>query len=125
MKLLFDPKTFKLFDFTTNTPTELIYHYTNSTEAYNRFEKSFYQIAPNQLYVANVPKDIFSPKIYSEILNYITDKNDFISGYTKGQSDGYNHEQRIYFSTSKISSWSYLLGYEYGILTGCYLKNHP
>lgn len=129
MKLFFDTKTFKLIDITAPTPTELIYHYSEvlhdqeDPKFYDKNEENFYQISPLQYDVGPVPKDIFFAETLKNILREVPDEDDFFVGYRQGQTDGYVYAQRHYMGRIRHVSWSFLIGYEYGVLTGCYLRN--
>lgn len=129
MKLFFDPKTYKLIDITAPTPVELNYHYSyilddqEYPECYDKNGERFYQISPSQLDVGKVPNDIFFTETLKNIFSEITCKEDFFSGYSQGQTDGYVYKERHYMEKMRHVSWSFLIGYEYGVLIGCYLRD--
>lgn len=128
MKLFFDPTTYKLIDISSPTPIELNYHYSDTLsdqeylEFYDKHEERIYRISPKQLDVGEVPEDIFFPEVLRKILSEVPCKDDFLAGYTQGQTDGYIYQQRAYMSRIRHVTWSFLIGYEYGVLVGCYIS---
>jgi len=130
MKLFFDPETHKLIDITAPTPVELNYHYADILDdqaypcSYDIDKRDFYRISPLQLDVGNVPADIFFPEMLRKILSETPSIDCFIMGYEQGQTDGYIYQQRHYMEKLRHITWSFLIGYEYGVLVGCYLRNH-
>lgn len=125
---LFNSTTLKILDFTKSIPTELCYHFTPIASdrefptSYSKDIERYYQIDPAQIDVGVVSSDILNPGILNDILNTISDKLDFSMGFTTGQLDGYLHGKRKHMSTMRDVTWSYLIGYEYGVLTGTFYK---
>lgn len=134
MKLFFNPQTGKFIDITVETPTELIYHFSyildeqTYPEHYDMHsDDSLYQIGPQQLTVGRVPDDILDPNTLLAIEKVL--KNNFYKPYFKtgintGRSDGNLYGKRMYMSNLRSVPWTFLLGYEYGILMACYEKQH-
>jgi hypothetical protein len=129
MKLFFNPETGKFIDITAPEPTELVYHYSpiideqTHPERYNMTgNDDFYQIAPYQLKVGKVPIDILKPETVDTMQKAITDESSFALGLDKGILDGTISGARDYMNQMRNESWSFLLGYEYGILLACYAQ---
>lgn len=132
MKYFFDFTSGKFFDITAPTENvELDYRFSevladkDFSENYNKLaEEDFYQIAPSQLNVGKVPVDIIRPETVNLLIQANLDLNDFGQGQTQGQLDATLSGTRAYMSTMRCVSWSFLVGYEYGILVGCYVKQN-
>jgi len=130
MKYFFDIESGKFFDITAKGEgVELDYRFSEvlADKDYSEFydkeaEEGHYQIAPSQLTVGKVPIDIIRPEIVSLLTRANLDLDDFGKGQAQGQIDATLTGTRAYMSQMRNVSWSFLVGYEYGILLECYVK---
>lgn len=121
MNKLFDPNTHKLFD--TSTGKELNYDYLLPTrDRYDTRGMAYYRISPDNYHVYVIDSSIVSPSILTDILNNVTN-SEFSTGFSLGLSDGMFHARRRTFLQQSYVSWSFLVGYEYGVQLGTYYKS--
>lgn len=131
MKYFFDISSGKFFDITADGEVELDYRFAAvlaDKDYSDRYDKTadgvFYQIAPSQLIVGKVPVDIVRPETAMLLMQAGLDLEDFGKGQMQGQLDGTLTGTRAYMSQMRNVSWSFLVGYEYGILLECYVKQN-
>ena len=121
MKKLFDPCTYKLYDVTTGE--ELIYRKDHKEISnYDPLDvETYYQIDPTQEILTTYSVDILSPSLLADILSQVTHQ-DFATGFNIGFSDGFFKGTREYYTKPTCTSWSFLVGYEYGVQYACFYK---
>lgn len=132
MKYFFDIESGKFFDITAEGDNvELNYRFAevladkDYSDSYNKLADGvFYQVSPSQLKVGKVPVDIIRPETVSLLTQANLDLEDFGKGQTQGQLDATITGTRAYMSKMRNVSWSFLVGYEYGILLECYVKQN-
>ena len=124
MKRIFNATTFKLIDFTTCYPLNYHFNCTSEPDCYDTQCEATYQIDPRQMYVNKVDISITSANILAEILNKVPNAFDYSTGYQFGFSDGYFSGTRKTFEIPQTVTWSYLVGYEYGVQLGTYYRQY-
>ena len=120
MKIIVNPNTFKLQNFSTSC--ELNYHFNGyqSSDSYTPTHKSTYQIASSQAVVGKVDVAITAGHVLTTLLEMVPDKRAFNNGYSIGFEDGVSCGSRKTFLEPQRVAWSFLVGYEYGVQLGSY-----